>query len=140
MTRSVERKPVTLLLLGGFIALFGAVLAIGGMWLITVGGSFYYLPAGIALVVSGFLLMNRRALGAWIYIAFFAVTVAWSLWEVGLNGWPLVARLVAFTVLLILTITAMPVLSERVKWPAALISAAAVAIASVGLAFFIAHR
>ena len=53
--------------LGLFFILFGVPLLIGGFRLITLGGSWYYLPAGIAFISSGSLLMLRRRLGATVY-------------------------------------------------------------------------
>jgi quinoprotein glucose dehydrogenase len=97
------------LLLGLVLALIGLVLTIGGAWLALLGGSPYYVLAGLGLLVSGVLLARRRALGAWIYIAVFGLTVLWALWEAGLNGWALVPRVIAPAVLLVLVLAALPV-------------------------------
>jgi quinoprotein glucose dehydrogenase len=83
---------------------------IGGTWLIALGGSWYYLPAGIAFIVSGGLLMLRRRLGATVYGAFFGVTVIWSLYEVGLDGWALLPRVFGLSILLLLVLAALPIL------------------------------
>lgn len=96
--------------LGLFFILFGLPLLIGGAWLIALGGSWYYLPAGIAFITSGALLMLRRRLGATVYGAWFVVTVLWSLFEVGLNGWALVPRIFGLSILLLLVLAALPVL------------------------------
>jgi quinoprotein glucose dehydrogenase len=97
-------------LLGVILALIGIVLLIGGGWLISLGGSWYYLLAGLGLVVSGAFLIQRRLLGAWVYLAVFLLTVIWALWEVGLNGWALIPRVFAPAVLLALVIAALPAL------------------------------
>lgn len=94
--------------LGLFIFLFGVPLVIGGVQLMTLDGSWYYLPAGLACVASGVCLMLRRLLGAWIFAGLFVATLAWTLWEVGLSSWALVPRLVAVTVLLLLVIATLP--------------------------------
>ncbi len=78
----------------------GVVLAVGGTWLLSLGGSFYYLPAGIALIVSGYLLTQRRVEGAWLYLLLL-LTLVWAWWEVGVNGWALVPRTVGPAVLLV---------------------------------------
>lgn len=133
--------PWAPVLLGWFVALFGVALTLGGTWLVAIGGSPYYLPAGIALFASGVLLARRNTLGVWIYFAFFAVTLAWALWEVGLDGWALVARLVAFTVLLLLTIVVTPLLRPEPRpWKPALISAAVIVLGATAFALMIAHR
>lgn len=79
--------------------LSGAALAAGGAWLITLHGSPYYLIAGAALIVTAALLGRRSAAGPWLYAVTFLATVAWSLFEVGLDGWALMPRLVYLGVL-----------------------------------------
>lgn len=95
---------------GGLLTLLGLPLVIGGGWLIALGGSPYYLLAGLGLITSGVLLAQLKAAGAWVYIAVFIATFFWALWEVGLNGWALTPRLVAPAVLLIGVILFLPVL------------------------------
>ena len=56
-----------LVAIGVIFILVGLPLVIGGAWLLMLGGSFYYLPAGLAFVASGALLVLGRPLGAWIY-------------------------------------------------------------------------
>lgn len=98
-------------LLGAVMLICGIVLAIGGAWLISLGGSFYYLPAGLGLIVSGVLLAARRAEGALVYLAVFLATLIWAWWEVGTDGWALVPRLVGPALLLILTVAVSPTLA-----------------------------
>ena len=85
----------------------------GGAKLIGVGGSWYYLFAGLALIVAGLAVAQRKLLGAWIYAGAFVVTALWAFWEVGLNGWALVPRLVGPLVLLLLVILSLPVLGRE---------------------------
>ena len=49
--------------------------------------------AGLALIVAGLAVAQRKLLGAWIYVGAFLGTALWAFWEVGLNGWALVPRL-----------------------------------------------
>jgi len=97
-----------LIALAAVFILVGLPLAVGGVWLLALGGSFYYLPAGLALIISGGLLALGRPLGAWIYTGLYVLTLLWALWEVGLNGWALVPRVVAPTVLMALLIAVLP--------------------------------
>ena len=83
--------------LGAVLALAGLFFLIGGGKLINLGGSWYFLLAGTALLASGVQLVRRRPSGAWIYLAAFAATVIWALSEVGLDYWSLVSRLLAMT-------------------------------------------
>src|SRR3546814_287228 len=89
---TTERSPDgsrhwSLWVLGVVIALLGLVLAVGGGWLIALGGSWYYLPAGLGLLVSGVQLVRGRMSGAWWFVAVFIGNVRWSAWEVGLDYW-----------------------------------------------------
>ncbi|ODN71041.1 hypothetical protein [Methylobrevis pamukkalensis] len=99
-------------LLGAIILLIGVVLLIGGAWLATLGGSLYYLFAGIGLGISGLLLVLRRAAGAWLYCLVVALTVAWAFWEVGVNGWALVPRVIPPLVLLVPVLAVLPALRQ----------------------------
>jgi quinoprotein glucose dehydrogenase len=94
--------------LGGIMVLIGLVLGAGGAWLLWLGGSFYYLPSGIVLIVSGLLLARRRVEGAWLYVLLFLLTLAWAFWEVGADGWALVPRTVGPAILLIAVLALTP--------------------------------
>ncbi|CAN7369757.1 membrane-bound PQQ-dependent dehydrogenase, glucose/quinate/shikimate family [Brevundimonas sp. LjRoot202] len=111
--KGVGLGGVAVRILAILLILIGLVLAIGGGWLLSLGGSFYYLLAGLGLIASGVLLFRLSLLGAWIYIGVFVLTVLWALWEVGLNGWALVPRVIAPAVLLAFVIASFPVLDGR---------------------------
>src|SRR5690606_24874547 len=86
-------------LLGVIISLAGLTLAIGGGVLLAAGGSWYYLPAGLGLLVSGVLLARGRAAGAWWYWGVLAGTFLWTAWESGLDYWRWVPRVGLFVAL-----------------------------------------
>ena len=48
------------------IGLIGLVLAVGGAYLAVLGGSLYYLIAGVAMLASAWFLFRGRLLGGWI--------------------------------------------------------------------------
>lgn len=79
--------------LGAITAVIGLYLAYGGVQLLQLGGSWYYLPVGILIAVSGVLLALGHVRGAWLYGLSFVITVIWALFEAGLAFWPLAARL-----------------------------------------------
>ena len=136
MAEATRKSGAAAWLVRGFgilVLLLGVPLLVGGGWLIGLGGSAYYLLAGAGLVVSGWLLFRLRPMGAWIYTGVFIATFAWALWEVGLNGWALVPRLVAPTVILFGVVLCLPVLLARRGWQMAGLGAA---VLTVGVAVF----
>ncbi|WP_326428957.1 glucose dehydrogenase [Stutzerimonas frequens] len=90
------------------VALFGLALAVGGLWLITLGGSWYYLLAGAGMLASGVLLFLQRLSGVWLYWLVFIGTVVWALWEVGLDPWALLPRVLALAVIALLSLAFVP--------------------------------
>lgn len=84
------------------VAICGAVgvtLVAGGVMLIAASGSPYYFIIGIALLVCALGLVLRARYATWCFGALLAGTVLWSLWEVGLDDWALMPRLLALTLL-----------------------------------------
>ena len=90
------------------VALFGLALAAGGLWLITLGGSWYYLLAGAGMLASGVLLFLQRLSGVWLYWLVFIGTLIWALWEVGLDPWALLPRVLALAVIALLSLAFVP--------------------------------
>ncbi len=80
-------------LLGILLLLMGRALLAGGIKLSMLGGSLYYVLAGIGLTLTGLLLLagKRAALGLYALVLF--ASTLWSLWEIGLDWWQLVPRL-----------------------------------------------
>ncbi|HEX6604209.1 MAG TPA: membrane-bound PQQ-dependent dehydrogenase, glucose/quinate/shikimate family [Sphingomicrobium sp.] len=114
-------RSLLVLILGGLLVLIGLILAVGGIWLASLGGSIYYLLAGLGLIASGVLMIGGRPLGAYLYLAVFALTLVWALWEVGLNVWALVPRVIGPAVLAILVFLVLPLLEpRRWRWTTAL--------------------
>tara|TARA_R110001583_G_scaffold16561_11_gene67823 strand:+ start:5090 stop:7393 length:2304 start_codon:yes stop_codon:yes gene_type:complete len=79
----------------------GVVLATGGSWLLSLGGSPYYVIAGVAFIAVALLLKKQKQLAQFIYGAFLVGTLVWSLWESGLNWWLLATRMGLFLLLAI---------------------------------------
>jgi Glucose dehydrogenase len=105
----------------GFVLLaIGLVLAAGGVWLISLGGSWYYAITGVLLVICGVLLCQKRRSGVMLFVAVWLGTLIWAIWEVTLDGWEpasdwwaLEPRVFAPTVMLVLVLIALPVLRPR---------------------------
>ncbi len=75
------------MLVGVVLLAFGLPIAAGGLWLITLGGSWYYLPAGIGLLLTAWFLFRRDMTALWVYLITWTGTVIWALWERGLEPW-----------------------------------------------------
>ena len=74
---------------------FGAIavaLLGGGVWLAALGGSWYYLLAGLALAFAAALVWRRDTRARWVYALLLIGSLAWALWEAGLDWWPLATR------------------------------------------------
>ncbi|EJU09248.1 pyrroloquinoline-quinone-dependent quinate dehydrogenase [Sphingomonas sp. LH128] len=125
---------IWLAVLGIVILAAGLFFVVGGARLVSLGGSFYFLLAGLALVVSGFLIARRRPTGGVLFGAVFLATILWSLWEVGFAFWPLISRLLALGVGMTVVALSLPLMRKAQgmvpAWRAALGTALVVGIAS----------
>lgn len=86
-------------LLGILLLLMGLAMLAGGIKLSMLGGSLYYLLAGLGLILSGVLLLAGRSAALLVYGVVLFLSSVWALWEVGLDWWQLVPRLSLFFVL-----------------------------------------
>lgn len=92
------------IILSLLILLIGLYIAAGGVWLTVLGGTWFYMLIGVALVVAAGLLFARRAIGLTVYGVTLVVTLAWALWEVGVDWWALSTRVGMLLVLGILLV------------------------------------
>jgi quinoprotein glucose dehydrogenase len=91
-----------------FTALTALYLLIGGAWLLSLGGSAYYVVTGIVLLGVSWLLYRRSAAALALYALVLVGTAAWALWESGPDFWALAPRsgvLVVFGVWLLLLVS-----------------------------------
>jgi quinoprotein glucose dehydrogenase len=134
-------RLVAVMCLALVLVLVGLVLMGGGGYLIAFGGSPYYLIAGIFLIVSGGLLALRRSEGAAVYALVFFGTIVWAFWEVGLNDWGLMPRLIGPLVLFLFVLLTTPLLRpHRLSWPgslaAILVTVILAALTGIGVAIY----
>ncbi|MVA25622.1 glucose/quinate/shikimate family membrane-bound PQQ-dependent dehydrogenase [Agrobacterium vitis] len=73
-------------------AVIGLALGGGGGYLLSLGGSPFYLIAGLAFVLVALLLAMRKAGALWIYGLFILLCLGWAVWEVGFDWWQLGTR------------------------------------------------
>ncbi|MBM7342647.1 glucose/quinate/shikimate family membrane-bound PQQ-dependent dehydrogenase [Pantoea coffeiphila] len=88
-----KASRILILLTTIFAVLSGLYLLIGGIWLAKLGGSLYYIIAGVIQLITAFLLFRRRGAALLLYALFLLGTTIWSLWEVGSDFWALTPRL-----------------------------------------------
>ncbi|MGE6389874.1 membrane-bound PQQ-dependent dehydrogenase, glucose/quinate/shikimate family [Psychrobacter pacificensis] len=75
------------------MAVFAVPLIIGGAYLLSLGGSPYYLFAGVMMLTTAFLLFKKHWSAYGLYALFIVITMVWALWESGFYWWALATRL-----------------------------------------------
>ncbi|MBB5042331.1 membrane-bound PQQ-dependent dehydrogenase, glucose/quinate/shikimate family [Shinella fusca] len=136
-------RPWWTIVTGVAAGLLGLGLLGLGAWLLLLGGSPYYAAAGLLLLAAGILIVLGRPAGIWLYAALLVGTVLWSLYEVGLDGWALIPRLVAPAVLGIwlfspLVAGRLQVFRQSTVWPCYAAMAACAIL--IGLVFLAGYR
>jgi quinoprotein glucose dehydrogenase len=81
------------------LVLIGALLAFGGIELVLLGGSFYYLISALVLFACAYFSWRGDSRAPFIFGVFLLVTLVWAIWESGWDGWALAPRLIAPAVL-----------------------------------------
>jgi membrane-bound PQQ-dependent dehydrogenase (glucose/quinate/shikimate family) len=90
-----DRRPHRRILLRTYSVLligFGLVLLPGGVELVVLGGSAYYLIAGLMTVAAGVQAWRHRRAAVVLYGILLLATLAWAIYEVGFDGWALAPR------------------------------------------------
>ncbi|CAN7602973.1 glucose/quinate/shikimate family membrane-bound PQQ-dependent dehydrogenase [Mesorhizobium caraganae] len=72
--------------------LIGLALGGGGVRLVMLGGSWYYVITGLAFLITAWLLFRRKSTALWLYAAIVLCTLAWAVWEIGFDWWELGPR------------------------------------------------
>lgn len=125
-----------LLILGLVIVAAGLFFTIGGGRLVMLGGSPYFVIAGLGLLVSGLLIARGRSAGALLFGLVCVLTVIWAVWDVGFSFWPLNSRLLALGVGATVVALSFPLLRRAEDLPPvhgpSFIVAAVLALASAG--------
>jgi quinoprotein glucose dehydrogenase len=91
-----------------FTLLTALYLLAGGAWLVYVGGSAYYIVAGVLLLGVAWALYARSQMALGLYALLLVGTAIWSVWECGTDFWALAPRsgvLVVFGVWLLLFVS-----------------------------------
>ena len=91
---------------------FGLLFVAGGGYLATLGGSLYFLLAGLGMIAASVLMFKQRLSGVWLFAAVMVASIVWALLDAGLVFWPLVSRLFALAVLSLVVALAYPSLRK----------------------------
>ena len=97
MTDSKQRPAGTIARVLFSLLVFAVSLALmyGGFKLVALGGSSYYLIAGLAYLLLAVLFLLRKRIGISLSVAIFLATCVWAFYEVGqFSYWELLPRLV----------------------------------------------
>ena len=79
-------------ILAVIIGAVGVLNLLGGGWLMLIGGSLFYIVAGLAMLATSTLLWRRHAAALHVFAALVIGTVVWAWAEIGADWWPLVPR------------------------------------------------
>lgn len=93
MSTDYEPRPLRITLTALFMLMVGALMTIGGAYLASLGGSWYYLIAGFGLLVAAGLVFARRRAAIWLYAVLLLATLLWTLYEVRFDWWQLAPRI-----------------------------------------------
>jgi quinoprotein glucose dehydrogenase len=92
MTKQFPWPSVVRVLTLVFAVLTALYLVVGGVWLVVVGGSAYYVIAGLLVAAFAWLFFLRRANALVMYALLLIGTVFWAIGEVGFDFWALTPR------------------------------------------------
>lgn len=122
-----------------FAALTGVYLLVGGVWLSAIGGSPYYVIAGVVMLAVAFLLFKRKAAALGLYAALMLATVIWGVWEAGFDFWALAPRfdvLVIFGIWLLLPFAYRTLIATSRRPQLALLGSLVVSVVVLAIAVF----
>lgn len=119
-------------ILSVLLLLFSLPLLVGGLWLIGLGGSFYYAIAGaLFLGCSALLWLGRTRNAMWLYCLLALGSILWCYSEVGFDWWQITPRLGVIGILAA-ALLVIPSISRGVRTP--LVATVVIGAAYMGIA------
>ena len=112
-SRPMKGLGIWCVLLGLVLLAVGLFFAIGGGKLLSLGGSAYFLIAGIVMLLSAIQFFRKKSSAVVLFLLVFIGTLIWALMDVGITFWPLVSRLMVPTGLALLALITWPALRKR---------------------------
>ena len=126
------------LLVGVILLVTGLFFAIGGFKLVSLGGSWYFLIAGVITLLSAIQFFRRKSSAVGLFALVFLGTLIWAFFDAGLDFWPLVSRLMVPAGLMVLAAATWPALRKREGKPSCAkgaLGVCAVLIIAMGVTF-----
>lgn len=126
------------LLVGVILLVTGLFFAIGGFKLVSLGGSWYFLIAGVITLLSAIQFFRRKSSAVGLFALVFLGTLIWAFFDAGLDFWPLVSRLMVPAGLMVLAAATWPALRKREGKPSCAkgaLGVCAVLIVAMGVTF-----
>lgn len=112
----------------------GLFFAIGGGKLVSLGGSTYFLIAGVVMLLAGIQFIRRKSSAVVLFALVFIGTLIWALLDAGWHFWPLVSRLMVPAGLMLFALLTWPALRKSEgKKPLTMPSLFVSAVIAVGM-------
>ncbi len=119
-TRPAKGLGIWCVLLGLVLLATGLFFAIAGGKLAALGGSKYFLIAGIVTILSAIQFFRRKASAVLLFALVFIGSLIWAPLDGGFDFWPLLSRLMVPTGFMLLALLTLPALRRHAgKAPAA---------------------
>ena len=83
---------ISRLLFALILGLFGIAMVFGGIWLISLGGNWYYAIAGLLSLISAWFITKRSRKATFFFSILFLFTLVWTIVESGTDYWGWVPR------------------------------------------------
>ncbi|MGP0175096.1 membrane-bound PQQ-dependent dehydrogenase, glucose/quinate/shikimate family [Pseudomonas sp. NCHU5208] len=99
MTENKMTQPLRVKLTAWVAGVLGVLMALGGAYLAWLGGSWYYLLAGLGLLAVAVLIRRGSRAGLWLYALLLLASLAWAIYEVRFDWWQLAPRIDLWCVL-----------------------------------------
>ncbi len=132
--RPCKGLSILSVLFGLVLLATGLFFVIGGGKLASLGGSWYFVIAGIVTVLAAIQFFRRKSSAVVLFILVFAGTLIWALLDAGLDFWPLISRLMVPAGFMLLSFLLWPALRKREgKAPLAKVSYVLSAVLAVGM-------
>ena len=105
---TIPSPPWVLVAVASLCLLVGLVFFAGGVYLATLGGTWYFAIAGLLMLVAGIQLWKGQGAGGWLFGGVLVGSAVWAVWETGWSFWPLFSRLFVLGCIGVLVTLVMP--------------------------------